>query len=88
MCSFNFTDSANIGKAYKDFVLLAVDEIKDFKAKGVYLRHKITGLEVYHIIKEDKENLFAYAFRTLDKTSRGAQTYSSAFQRVMSYLRI
>ncbi len=71
MCSFNFTDSANIGKAYKDFVLLAVDEIKDFKAKGVYLRHKVTGLEVYHIVKEDKENLFAYAFRTVDKTSRG-----------------
>ena len=71
MCSFNFTDTANIGKAYKDFVLLAVDEIKDYKARGVYLRHKITGLEVYHIIKEDKENLFAYAFRTLDKTSRG-----------------
>ncbi len=68
---FDFTDSSNIGKAYKDFVLLAVDDIKDYKAKGVYLRHKITGLEVYHIIKDDKENLFAYAFRTLDKTSRG-----------------
>ncbi len=68
---FDFTDSSNIGKAYKDFVLLAVDDIKDYKAKGVFLRHKITGLEVYHIIKDDKENLFAYAFRTLDKTSRG-----------------
>lgn len=68
---FNFTDSANIGKAYKDFVLLSIDELPDYKAKGVYLRHKITGLEVYHIIKDDKENLFAYAFRTLDKTSRG-----------------
>lgn len=71
MCSFDFTDSANIGKAYKDFVLLAVDEISDYKARGVYLRHRITGLEVYHIIKDDKENLFAYAFRTLDKNSRG-----------------
>lgn len=68
---FNFTDSNNIGKAYKDFVLLSIDEIPDYKARGVYLRHKITGLEVYHIIKDDKENLFAYAFRTLDKTSRG-----------------
>ena len=68
---FNFTDSSNIGKAYKDFVLISIDDLPDFKAKGVYLRHKITGLEVYHIIKDDKENLFAYAFRTLDKTSRG-----------------
>lgn len=68
---FNFTDSANIGKAYKDFVLISIDDLPDYKATGVYLRHKITGLEVYHIIKDDKENLFAYAFRTLDKTSRG-----------------
>ena len=71
MCSFDFTDVSNIGKAYKDFVLLAVDQLPDYKARGVYLRHKITGLEVYHIIKDDKENLFAYAFRTLDKSSRG-----------------
>ena len=70
MCSFNFTDSANIGQSYKDFVLLSIDDLADYKATGVYLRHKVTGLEVYHIIKADKENLFAYAFRTLDKTSR------------------
>ena len=48
---FNFTDSANIGQAYKDFVLLNIDDLPDYKATGVYLRHKITGLEVYHIIK-------------------------------------
>jgi len=68
---FNFTDPINIGKSYKDFVLISIDDLSDYKATGVYLRHKITGLEVYHIIKDDKENLFAYAFRTLDKTSRG-----------------
>lgn len=68
---FSFTDTANIGESYKDFVLLSIDNLIDYKATGVYLRHKITGLEVYHIIKDDKENLFAYAFRTLDKTSRG-----------------
>ncbi len=68
---FNFTDSTNIGKSYKDFVLISIDDLPDYKATGVYLRHKITGLEVYHIIKDDKENLFAYAFRTLDKSSRG-----------------
>lgn len=68
---FDFTSSNNIGKSYKDFVLISIDELPDYKASGVFLRHKITGLEVYHIIKEDKENLFAYAFRTLDKTSRG-----------------
>ena len=68
---FDFTVSENIGKAYKDFVLISIDELPDYKARGVYLRHKITGLEVYHILKDDKENLFSFAFRTVDKTSRG-----------------
>ena len=68
---FDFTSPENIGKSYRDFVLISIDDIPDFKATGIYLRHKVTGLEVYHIIKDDKENLFAYAFRTLDKTSRG-----------------
>ncbi|MCR4954026.1 MAG: insulinase family protein [Treponema sp.] len=69
--SFNFLDSQNVGKSYKDFILLAVDDLSDFKAKGVYLRHKRTGLEVYHIVNDDKENTFAFAFRTVEKNSKG-----------------
>lgn len=68
---FDFTDEANIGKEYKNFVLLSIDNLPDYKAKAVYLRHKTTGLEVYHILKNDKENLFAFAFRTIAKDSMG-----------------
>lgn len=68
---FNFTDKENIGKEYKDFVLLCIDDLPDIKSKGVFLRHKITGLELYHIINDDKENLFAFAFRTLAKDNYG-----------------
>lgn len=69
--SFDFTDSQNVGKTYKGFVLLSVDDLPDYKAKGVYLRHKRTGLEVYHIVNDDKENTFAFAFRTVEKNSKG-----------------
>ena len=69
--TFNFSDSANIGKEYKGFILLSVDDLPDYKTKAVYLRHKTTGLEVYHVLAEDKENLFAYVFRTLAKDSKG-----------------
>ena len=69
---FDFTDEKNIGKEYKGFVLLSIDELSDYKCRGVYLRHKRTGLEVYHMLKDDKENLFAFAFRTLAKNSKGA----------------
>ncbi|MCR5189359.1 MAG: insulinase family protein, partial [Treponema sp.] len=68
---FDFFDSKNIGQAYKGFTLLSIDDIPDYKAKGLFLRHKRTGLEVYHIVKDDKENLFAFAFRTVSKDSLG-----------------
>lgn len=69
---FDFLDACNIGKVYKDFILISVDDIPDYFAKGVYLRHRKTGLEIYHIVKNDKENLFAFAFRTIEKNSKGA----------------
>lgn len=68
---FDFTCNDNIGKEYKDFILLSIDELKDYDAKAVYLRHKTTGLEVYHIIKDDSENLFSFGFRTLSDNSTG-----------------
>ncbi len=67
----NFKDVSNIGKSYKDFVLISIDDLPDYKAKGVFLRHKKTGLEVYHVCADDKENLFAFAFRTVAKDSLG-----------------
>lgn len=70
--TFNFTDPANIGREYNGFILLSIDELTDYKQKAVYLRHRRTGLEVYHILADDKENTFAFAFRTFAKDSKGA----------------
>lgn len=69
---FDVRDKNNIGKEYNGFVLLSIDDLPDYKTQAVYLRHKRTGLEVYHILKEDKENLFAFAFRTFANNSKGA----------------
>lgn len=68
---FDFTDKNNIGKEYKDFVLISIDDLVDYKTKAIFLRHKHTGLEVYHILKDDKENLFSFNFRTIAKDSKG-----------------
>ena len=68
---FDFTDEKNLGKEYGGFVLLAVDDLKDYKSKGVFMRHKRTGLELYHIVNNDNENTFAFAFRTFAKNSKG-----------------
>ncbi|MCQ2587271.1 MAG: insulinase family protein [Treponema sp.] len=68
---FDFTSKENLNKEYKGFILLSIDELKDYTAKGIFLRHKTTGLEIYHMVKEDPENLFAFAFRTISKDSKG-----------------
>ena len=71
MEKFDFLNPANIGKEYKDFILLKIEDVPDYKCKSVFLRHKRTGLEVFHLIKNDRENLFAFAFRTAAKDSKG-----------------
>ena len=68
---FDVKDKNNIGKEYNGFVLVAVDDLPDYKTSAAFLRHKKTGLEVYHILKDDRENMFAFAFRTFAKNSKG-----------------
>lgn len=61
-----------IKDSYKDFELISETEIPDCSSVGLYLRHKKTGLEVFHLLNDDSENLFAFAFRTPVKNSTGA----------------
>lgn len=58
-------------KVYKGFQLLSITEIKECDSIGIYLRHQKTGLEVFHLLNEDEENLFAFAFRTPSEDSTG-----------------
>ena len=57
---------------YKGFDLISVSDIPDCESKGLYLRHKKTGLEIFHLVNDDEENLFAFAFRTPVSDSTGA----------------
>lgn len=51
-----------------------IDEtpLPDYDGKGIYLRHKKTGLEVFHLANNDEENLFAFVVRTPNGSSNGA----------------
>ena len=62
----------NFPKNYKGFDLISENYVPDCKATGIYLRHRTTGLEVFHLVNDDPENLFAFAFRTPVKDSTGA----------------
>ncbi len=60
------------GDLYKGFrVIETVDNVKDCDAPGIWLRHEKTGMEVFHVLKDDEENLFALSFRTPTKDSTG-----------------
>ena len=61
-----------LNKSYKDFELLSINEIPECDSVGIYLRHKKTGLDVFHLVNDDEENLFAFCFRTPVKNSTGA----------------
>lgn len=57
---------------YKGFKVLDVIDVKEFDSIGIYLRHEKSGMEVFHMLNNDSENLFAFAFRTPSQDSTGA----------------
>ncbi|MDR2534478.1 MAG: insulinase family protein [Treponema sp.] len=54
------------------FVILEVTDLAELKACGIWAKHQHRGLEVFHILHEDPENLFAFAFATIPEDSTGA----------------
>ncbi len=59
------------GQKIHGFEIVSISDLPELKAKGIFARHIATGLEVYHILNDDEENLFAYAFMTPPVDSTG-----------------
>ena len=60
------------GGEYCGFTVKEIVPVPDFSSQGIWLKHERTGLEVFHLLNDDTENLFAFAFRTPPSDSRGA----------------
>lgn len=56
---------------YKGFEVIEVIDAPEYRSKGLFLKHKKSGLEVFHLLNDDKENLFAFIFRTPSDDSTG-----------------
>ncbi|MDR1177695.1 MAG: insulinase family protein [Spirochaetaceae bacterium] len=54
------------------FEIIEVKELEELRARGIWARHKASGAEVFHILNDDSENLFAFAFKTPPADSTGA----------------
>lgn len=59
------------GEVYKGFEVLDAASLPEFSAQGIWLRHRETGMEVFHLLNDDEENLFAFAFKTPPRDSTG-----------------
>ena len=54
------------------FQILDVIDLEELNARGIWARHRKCGAEVFHILNDDQENLFCFAFATPSKDSTGA----------------
>jgi len=53
------------------FIILDVVELDELKAKGIWAKHEKTGAEVFHVLNNDIENLFSFAFATFPQDNTG-----------------
>jgi hypothetical protein len=53
------------------FETLSQNDLSEFRARGIHLRHRKTGCEVYKLLSADEENSFAFVFRTPPRDSTG-----------------
>ncbi|MGI5172515.1 insulinase family protein [Treponema sp. OMZ 840] len=57
---------------YDNWDVLQSGRFDEYKSQALWLRHKKTGMEVFHLLNDDEENLFAFGFKTLNASSDGA----------------
>jgi Zn-dependent M16 (insulinase) family peptidase len=54
------------------FEIVEVVDLPELEAAGIWARHRKSGAEVFHILNDDPENLFAFGFATTPEDSTGA----------------
>ncbi|MDR2417456.1 MAG: insulinase family protein [Treponema sp.] len=63
--------SIQTGERISGFTILETIDLAEFKAQGIWARHDRSGLEVFHVLNDDRENLFAFTFATAPEDSSG-----------------
>ncbi len=56
---------------YAGFKVIDVVDLTELGATGIWLKHETTGMEVYHVLNNDEENLFSFTFKTPPSDSTG-----------------
>ncbi|GHV90931.1 peptidase M16 [Spirochaetia bacterium] len=53
------------------FEILDIVDLAELEAVGIWARHQKSKAEVFHVLNDDKENLFGFGFSTATKDSTG-----------------
>ncbi len=61
----------NPGDMCAGFEVVSVRDLEEYQAKGILLKHRSSGCEVYHVCNNDEENLFSFGFRTVPSDNSG-----------------
>ncbi len=61
-----------VGDSVHGFTVVSIQDIDEYQGRGIRLRHEATGLDLYHLYNDDRENLFAFAFKTPPRDNTGA----------------
>jgi Zn-dependent M16 (insulinase) family peptidase len=59
-------------KLNSGFEILEALELEELKAQGIWAKHEKTGVEVFHVLNDDIENLFSFSFATFPEDNTGA----------------
>jgi Zn-dependent M16 (insulinase) family peptidase len=54
------------------FLIIDIVELAEMRAMGIWAKHQKSGVEVFHVLNDDSENLFAFAFATSPEDDTGA----------------
>jgi len=53
------------------FSIIDIVDLAEMQATGIWARHDKCGAEVFHVLNDDSENLFAFAFATASEDNTG-----------------
>ncbi|HOX31925.1 MAG TPA: insulinase family protein [Spirochaetales bacterium] len=53
------------------YELISERELPEYRSRGILLRHRATGCELYRLVADDPENVFAFVFRTAPRDGTG-----------------
>ncbi len=63
--------SFNVGDKIHGFRVVSIKDVEDYRSVGIRLKHDKTGADIYHLFNDDRENLFAFGFKTPPPDSSG-----------------